>query len=674
MLSLFIPHEFCVQPPGYRWPEMVCCVLSKLAEKAYTFNKISVLTISMCQFQYIYRLKCVFLALCLMIFSCSAWALHGYALWGDLKYSPGFAHFDYVNPDAPKGGELVLVSNLRVSNFDKYNPFSLKGTAPAYLSTLVFESLLTTSLDEASSAYGLLADDVEVAPDHSWVRFHINPLARFSNGEPVLAQDVVHSYNMLVSDEADPGYRMLLTGVFGARVGEDALTVYFDISEFNRELPLLVGSIPIFSHQWGDGKPFGDIRLDEPIASGPYVIGPVVYGRDITYVRNPAYWGAHLNVMQGQYNFDRITVRIYVDDTAKLEGFKAGEFDFLQEFSAGNWARQYRGKRFDSGDIVKGEFEHALPYGFQGYILNTRRPHYADVRVRRALNLAYDFEWMNRTLFYGSYNRINSYFGGSDYQATGMPSKAELALLQELQSEFGLESVPDEVLYEPAPVQPITDPPYSLRDNLLQARALLEQAGWTYRDGALRNEQGEPFVIEYMDSRESGHHVHAAWSRALERLGIRFSVRTADFSLYRDLLDNYDFDMTTLAMRGSAVPGNELYYLYSSRAAQEKNNGNYWGIQNPAIDALINCFINAQDKESAVAAGRALDRMLLHGAYSVLQFYSSSYRVAYDASKLAVPEVVPSYYEVERWVMGTWWSKAAQQAQTPSQMHGVQSR
>lgn len=588
---------------------------------------------------------------------------HGYSLWGDLKYPRGFAHFDYVNINAPKGGDLALVSHLRYSTFDKYNPYSLKGSAPAYLDALVFESLLTSSMDEQGSAYGLLADDVLVAPDQSWVRFHINPKARFSNGDPVLAVDVIHSYNMLVSEDASPFYRTMLAGVEGVRAAEsDERTVYYDITEFKRELPLIIGGLPVFSHKWGDGKPFGELTLEMPIASGPYTIGPVVYGRDITYVRNPDYWGKDLNVRRGMFNFDRITVRIYKDHTVRLEGFKAGEFDFMQEFSAGNWAKLYTGRRFDSGEVVKREFENTLPYGFQGYILNTRRPQLSDPRVRQALNLAYDFEWMNQALFYGSYRRIESYFGGSDYQAAGLPGKDELALLMSLQTQYGKTAVPDTVLYEPVPKQPVTTPPDSLRNNLRQARDLLAQAGWTYRDGALRNAQGEPFIIEYLDSQEGGGRVHAAWIRALEKLGVEFRLRVVDFSLYQMRLENFNFDVVSIRLGGSTDPGSELNEYYGSAAADQPHSANWWGIRNPAIDALIEKLSNAQSKDAAVAAGRALDRLLLQGHYSVLQFYSGGYRVAYDSSKLVVPEVVPGYYQAENWVMGVWWSKAAQES------------
>ncbi|MGL4667447.1 MAG: extracellular solute-binding protein [Saezia sp.] len=601
-------------------------------------------------------LQCL-LSMLLLTMSPSLWAAHGYSLWGELKYPAGFAHFDYVNPNAPQGGELVLVSNLRLSTFDKYNPYSLKGSAPAYMSNLVFETLLVGSLDEADGAYGLLAEDVVVAPDKTWVRFRLNPQARFHNGDAVLAKDVIHSYNMLISEHASPAYRKIYAAISGVRIGEDERTVYFDLKEYEPQIPIDIGGLPVFSHKWGEGKSFGDITLEIPIASGPYKIGSVDYGRDITYVRDPNYWGNDLNVQRGQYNFDRITVRIYKDETAKLEAFKAGEFDFMQEFSAGNWARQYGGKRFDSGDIEKKLFEHSMPSGFQGYILNTRKPHYADERVRQALNLAYDFEWMNRALFYGSYARLHSYFENTEYQAKGEPTADELRLLQELQKKFGEELVPDALLNAPVPQQPTTEPPHSLRENLKQARDLLAQAGWTYRDGALRNAQGEPFVMVHLDSKESSSGIHAAWVRALEKLGIRFESRTVDFSLYQDLLDNYDFDVVTIAMRGSHVLGNELGYLYGSEAADTPHNANWWGIKNPVVDALIEKIAGASDKADAIAAGRVLDRILLSGNYSILQFTSHHYRVAYDRRKLAVPQVVPPYYQVENWVMSTWWPR-----------------
>lgn len=590
------------------------------------------------------------IALAWLALAAPAWAAHAYSQWGELRYAAGFDHFEYVDPHAPKGGEMVLVSNQRVSNFDKYNPFSLRGTAPAYMAVLVFESLLTGSADENGSGYGLLASDVQVPPDHLSATFKINPAAKFVNGDPVLAADVKHSYDMLTSKYATPGYRSMLEDVKAATV-VDERTIRFDFKRPNRELPLTVGGLPVFSRKWGAGKKFDEITTELPIASGPYKVGPVAYGRDITYVRDPNYWGRDLNVRRGTFNFDRITVRIYKDNTAKLEGFKAGEFDFNQEFVSRDWARAYTGKRFASGELVKRELPHKLPQGFQVHVFNLRVPKYQDIRVRKAVAAAMDFEWMNRQFFYGSYKRMKDYFGGSDFEATGSPGPDELALLEPVKDKVRPE------VFGPMPAPWSTDPPRSLRQNLREARELLRQAGWEYRDGALRNAKGEPFVIEYLDSKESGIRLLTPWIRALEKLGIRFDFRQMDYAIYQERLRRFEFDMTGVRVPGTNNPGNELWDMYGSKAAQQEDSNNLWGIQDPVVDMLIGKLVSAQARPDAVAAGKALDRLLTHGWYSVPQWYSNTYRVAYNQTKFELPPRVPDYYEAETWAMSTWWAK-----------------
>ena len=403
----------------------------------------------------------------LMQLAWPTWAAHGYALWGDLKYVAGFDHFDYVNPQAPKGGELRLVSNLRVSTFDKYNPFTIRGNAPAYLSALMFDSLLTGALDETASGYGLLAEDVAVADDGLSATFRLRREARFHNGEPVLAADVKHSYETLVGPYVSPAYKSLLQEVAGIDV-LDPYTVRYRFRQPNRELPLTVGALPVFSRHWGVengvAKTFDKVVMEIPIGSGPYKIGPVKFGKDITYVRDPQYWARALSVRRGTGNFDRITVKIYKDNTARLEALKAGEFDLMRFFSAGDWARRVNGKRFDSGELVKVEFHHRLPSGFQSYVLNTRRSMLSDVRVRQALGLAFDYEWMNRQMFYNAYQRVVGLFGNTDCQATGEPSTEELALLEPWRGK-----VPDAV-FGPMAVPPRTDGDASLRANLRRPR------------------------------------------------------------------------------------------------------------------------------------------------------------------------------------------------------------
>ncbi|MEY3511329.1 MAG: hypothetical protein RI914_1928, partial [Pseudomonadota bacterium] len=419
--------------------------------------------------------------------SASAWAAHGYALWGELKYPADFTHFDYVNPQAPKGGELRLVSNLRVSTFDKYNPFTMRGSAPAYLSNLMFESLLTGALDESGAAYGLLASDVQAAPNGLSVTFVIHPEARFHNGQPVLAEDVRHSFDTLMGPHTSPAYKTVLADVAGLDVlGER--TVRFRFKKPNRELPLTVGGLPIFSRAWGNTvdpktgqrKSFDQVVMDIPIGSGPYTIGPVRFGKDITYVRDPKHWSRDLPSRKGTANFDRIVVKIYRDNTAKLEALKAGEFDLMRFFSAGDWARRVKGKRFDSGELVKGEFTHRLPTGFQSYVLNTRRPPLNDPRVREALGLAMDYEWMNRQMFYNAYQRVQGLFGNTDCSASGLPGADELALLNPWRGQL------PNTVWGPMATPPRTDGELGLRGNLRRAQALLREAGWTVQGGELR--------------------------------------------------------------------------------------------------------------------------------------------------------------------------------------------
>ena len=588
----------------------------------------------------------------------SAWAAHGYALWGELKYPANFTHFDYVNPQAPKGGELRLVSNLRVSTFDKYNPFTLRGSAPAYLSSLMFESLLTGALDESGSAYGLLARDVQAAPDGLSVTFVIHPEARFHNGQPVLAEDVRHSFDTLMGPHTSPAYKTVLADVAGLDVlGER--TVRFRFKKPNRELPLTVGGLPIFSRAWGNSvdpktgqrKSFDQVVMDIPIGSGPYTIGPVRFGKDITYVRDPKHWSRDLPSRKGTANFDRIVVKIYRDNTAKLEALKAGEFDLMRFFSAGDWARRVKGKRFDSGELVKGEFTHRLPTGFQSYVLNTRRPPLDDARVREALGLAMDYEWMNRQMFYNAYQRVQGLFGNTDCSASGLPGADELALLNPWRGQL-----PDRV-WGPMATPPRTDGELGLRGNLRRAQALLREAGWTVQGGELRNAKGEPMVLEYLDSNEAGARVVTPWARNLEKLGVALRFRPVDFALYQQRLRTFDFDVISIAFQGTHNPGAEYADLFGSEAARTEDSGNLAGVSSPAVDALINRMVNARSRGDLVAACRALDRAITHSHVLIPQWSATTHRMAFNDRRLTRPDVVPPYVDGEGWAMDVWWSR-----------------
>jgi microcin C transport system substrate-binding protein len=597
------------------------------------------------------------LPLLALVLSPAAWAAHGYALWDDLKYPPGFQAFDYANPAAPRGGELRLVSNQRYSNFDKYNPFTIKGAPPAYLASLMFESLLAGSMDEQASGYGLLAEDVEVAPDRLAATFRLRKEARFHDGSPVEAYDVKHSYDTLIGPYAQPGYRTLLEDVAGCDV-VDALTVRFRFKKPNRELPLTVGSLPIFSRHWGvvngKAKRFDEVVTDIPIGSGPYKIGPVRFGKDITYVRDPGYWGRGLNVRRGSANFDRITIRIYQDNTARLEALKAGEFDMMTFYSAGDWARRVTGRRFKTGELVKRAFGHKQPAGFQSFVLNVRRPLLQDRRVREALDLALDYDWMNRQMFYNGYPRVTDLFGNTDCQATGMPSAQELELLAPWKGR-----IPD-AAFGPMYTPPTTlGPGHSLRENLRKAQALLKQAGWEYRDGALRNPQGQPFVLEYMDSKEGGVRTVTPWMRNLEKLGVELKFASVDFALYQQRLDKFEFDVTTINFPGTFNPGQQLADVFGSKAADTEGSGNYSGIKDPAVDALVAAAAGAKSKAELLPACRALDRVIMHNHYLVPQWSLSAHRMAYNSWRLAFKEPMPPYAPAEEWVMFYWWSKGS---------------
>ncbi|CAB5711247.1 Hemin-binding lipoprotein [Delftia tsuruhatensis] len=583
-----------------------------------------------------------------------AWGSHAYALWGEPRYAEGFSHFDYVNVKAPKGGELRLVSNLRISTFDKYNPFTIKGSAPAYLTELVFDTLLSPSLDESATGYGLLAEDVQAAPDGLSVIFRLRSEARFHNGKPVLAADVKHSYDTLVGPHALPGYRTLFIDVAGADV-LDERTVRFRFRQPNRELPLTVGAIPIFSRDWGveggKAKPFDQVITDTPIGSGPYRIGPVRFGKDITYVRDPDYWARDLPVRVGTANFDRISVRIYRDNTARLEALKAGEFDLMRFYSAGDWARRLYGKRFDRGELVKGEFGNKLPSGFQSYVLNTRRPLLKDARVRRALGLALDYEWMNRQMFYGSYQRVQGLFGNTECETHGEPSPEELALMEPLRN-----SLPP-AAFGPMAQPPRTDGDSSLRGNLRQARQLLADAGWTVRDGVLRNARGEAMELEYLDSSESGIRQVSPWIRNLEKLGIRLRFRPVDFALYQQRVEKFDYDIISIAYQGTNNPGQEFADLFGSKAADMEGSGNFPGVKSPAVDALIRRMTEAKTEAQLLPACHALDRAIAHGYYLIPQWSAGTHRMVYDSWRLVRPAVVPPYAKGENWAMETWWAR-----------------
>jgi microcin C transport system substrate-binding protein len=576
----------------------------------------------------------------------AAWAAHAFSMYDTPKYPPDFTHFAYHDPNAVKGGEIYLANPGAATSFDKFNPFSMKGVAAAGVSTLMFESLAIGAEDEIATMYGLLAEDIQLAPDRMSIVFRLNARALFSNGDPVTALDVKYSFDTLVAKGA-PQFKMIYADVKQAVV-LDERTIRFDFKTANRELPLIVGSMPVFSRKWGAGTPFDQIQLAPPIASGPYLIERYDVGRSITFKRNPAYWGTDLPARKGAFNFDRIIYRFYKDDVARLEAFMAGEFDVVVEYRAKNWARMYKGPKFDNGELIKKTLHHQNGAGMQAFVMNLRRPQFQDKRVRQALGLALDFEWMNRQLFYGQYQRIDSFFSNSELGAHGLPSPAELALLEPMRDQL------DPVVFGPAPLPPSTNAPASLRANLLKARELLKEAGWTYRDGALRNAKGEPFVFEILDDQSALSRIIAVYVRNLEKLGVEVRQRTADFALVQKRMEEFDFDMTSQRFPDVTSPGNEMFDMLGSRAADEKGSSNYWGLKDPVVDKLVTALVRANTRAELVATARALDRVLLHKTIVVPHWYSATHRVAYR-DRFGMPSVMPKYYQADPYVISKWW-------------------
>ncbi len=577
----------------------------------------------------------------------ASWAAHALALGATPKYPENFANFDYVNPDAPKGGSINLDG---FGSFDKLNPFTLRGLPAAGLGELMFETLAEQSWDEPFSVYGLLAEDLELAPDRLSITFRLDRRARFWNGDPVLAADVIHSFRAVTSAQAHPRYGQYFADVQDVVAVSDRV-VRFEFKRVNPELHLIIATgLPIFSRQWGEGRPFDQIAQVEPLTTGPYRIDRIDYGKTIVYRRNPNYWGSGLPLRRGMYNFDRITYKYFKDETARLEGFKAGEFDWIFENSAKNWARGHTGRRYATGQLVKNAFPNENVSGMQGFAMNLRRPLFQDIRVRKALTLAFDFEWMNRQVFFDQYSRTASFFSNSPMAATGRPQGAELALLSRYRDQLD-----PAVFNEDVPLPPVTTPPSSLRDNLRKALDLLAEAGWTVADdGVLRNAQGQPFVFEVLSYSPTLERIAVPWVRNLGRLGIRVNLRVNDRTLYQKRLDEFDFDVTTHVYPMSTTPGNELRQMFMAFAADQPGSDNLPGIRDAVLEPLIDAVVQAPDREALTVAARALDRVLRHGWYLVPHFHLATHRVASNY-RLAWPETLPKYYQASLWMARTWW-------------------
>jgi len=564
------------------------------------------------------------------------------------KYPANFHHYEYVQPKAPRGGELILAAR---GSFDSFNPFVLKGQAAAGLTQLVFEPLMDQSLDEPYSVYAHLAEDIALASDRLSVTFRLNPRATFSNGKPVTAADVKFSFDTLKSKAAHPMYRFYW-GDLKRAVVVNVRTVRFEFARVNPELHLIAAQIPVFSRDWVGDRPFDKTATVMPIGSGPYTVETHDLGKRIRYVRNPDYWAREHNTRRGMFNFDRVTFKYYRDDTVMLEAFKAGEFEFNWEFNSKSWARDYVGPPFESGKIKRVELRHKNNAGMQGFVFNLRRPLFQDKRLRQALSLAFDFEWSNRHLFYGQYTRCDSYFSNSELAATGLPVGDELRLLEPYRRQL-----PDSV-FSTSWRPPSTAATGALRANLRKAKALLEQAGWQVRDGVLQNPAGQPLEFEVLltSAQKGFDRILAPYAHNLAKLGVRMSYRAVDSALYQRRTDQFDFDMIVASFGASQSPGNELISRFHSSSAHQEGSDNVSGIQDPVVDALIHKVIYARDRRQLVTAVRALDRVLLHGEYVIPNWYIATHRVAYW-DRFGIPDQLPLYYNADSWMRMTWWKK-----------------
>ena len=587
---------------------------------------------------------CVLVALLLL-----PWPLlaaHGLSIDGVLKYPEGFTRFDYTSPQAKSGGHLSLHD---LGSFDEMNPFTLKGVPPRGLTSYVFESLAVPSLDEPFVEYGLIAEDIELAGDKKSVTFTINSRAAFSDGRPVTVEDVQFSLDTLKSNQAHPFYQIYFRDIERAEI-LDPRRIRFHFVRPNRELHMIAGQLPVLNKAFYTTHPFdaaGAGAMVAPVGSGPYLISQVVPGKLISYKKNPNYWASEHPTRKGMFNFATITIKYYKDPVVGLEAFKAGEFDFTFVNIAKQWQRDMRGRRFDNGELVKKNIPHHNNAGMQAFVFNTRRPLFQDVRVRQALGLALDFEWTNASLFFSQYTRNNSYFSNSIYAAENLPSEAELELLNPWRAQL-----PPEVFSQPLN-PPSTTPPASLRQNLLKAKKLLQEAGWQVEDGILRNSKGQAFRFDILLVDNAFERVMAPYANNLKKLGIVVEYRSIDPSLYTDRVKNFDFDMVVSSFGQSQSPGNEQRDYWSGQAAEQQGSRNLAGIRSPVVDALIEAIIYADTQEKLTIACRALDRVLWYGYYMVPNWYLASHRLAY-ASWLRQPQTLPLYFSADQW-LDTWW-------------------
>ncbi len=588
---------------------------------------------------------------------------HAITILGTPTLPAGFPRFPYVNPDAPKGGEAVFGM---VGSFDGFNPFILRGnaaigtgaswqpgvggTAAGSAGGHVWETLLVGSADEAATGYGHLAATVEMPADRMWIAFEIRPEARWADGRPVLASDVAWTFRTLM-EKARPSYRIVYSDVQDCVAeGERRVVFHFKTNE-NRNLPLIVGGMGILPEHWWATRDFSRPLTEAPLGSGPYRVERFDLGRSVTYARRPDWWAKDLPTGIGFHNLDRVRIEWFRDPTVLMQAFKAGQIDYRQENISKEWATGYDFPAVRTGLVRKQDLEHRLPIGIQGWVMNTRRAVFKDVRVREALGQVWDFEWTNRNLFYGAYVRSTSYFGNTDQEAKGVPDAAEAALLAPFR-----DGLPPALFTEPFTV-PSTDGSGNNRDGLRRALALLKEAGWTVRDRKLVNEAGEQMMFTILLSDPSLERIGLPFVQWLGRLGIEAKLRTVDPAQFQRLTEEFDYDMTTTIFPGSDLPGNELRDSYTCEAAKASGSSNMAGVCAPAVDALVDRIVQAPDRDTLGTAARALDRVLLRGWYLIPHYHNKTFRIA-TWDRFGRPEQPVR----DGFVLDSWWLDPAKAA------------
>ena len=557
------------------------------------------------------------------------------------KYPDNFRHFDYVDPNAKQGGTIRLSA---FGTYESLNPFLLKSLAPAGINTLVFETLMVRSLDEPSSSYGHIASGYDLANDGLSVTYFIKENARFSNGEQITADDVKFSFQTLMSNVSHPQYRLYWADIKSTKV-LNSKSIKFIFKRVNPELHMIIGDLPVFSEKWLNGKSFEDTILSQPIASGPYTIDSYEPGKFIKYKKNKNYWAATEPTRKGMFNFDYIIYKYYKDMTVGLEAFKAGEYDYIFENHSKRWARDYSGPNFSNGIISKTLLKHENNAGIQGFIFNTRKEIFQNKKVRKAITLAFDFEWSNKNLFYNQYQRCTSYFSNSELSANNSPTIDEINMAESL-------GIPSNKIVN----KDLTFMSRSTnsRANLIKAKKIFDDLGWKVRENVLYNTNGTPVEFDFLLAQKGFERILAPFAKNLKKLGIQLNYRTIDVSLYQRRVDTFDFDMMVMSYPQSQSPGNELFAMFHSDSAERRGSYNVGGIVNNDVDKLVNKIVYSDNRQEMITASHLLDRILWNEFYLLPNWYINEHRVAFF-DKFKMPDKLPKYYQPTDYVLKTWY-------------------